>query len=86
MDVELLDYISENTEPPTPERPEGFGITVREYATEKCGGREHIAREILDKCVEDGILEKIKMRQQGKGTGAVALIYYKPGTLTDALR
>jgi len=55
-------------------RPDGFGITVKEYA-EKKGCGDDIARKMLEKAVKSGLLEK---KQMVNGTGTTPFIYYKP--------
>lgn len=69
--IALLD--SEVGEPILP-RPDGFGITVKEYATQKgCG--EEISRRLLEKAVKDGVLAK---KQMTNGMGSSPYVYYKP--------
>lgn len=69
--IELLD--NKVGEPILP-RPDGFGITVKEYADKKgCG--EEISRRLLEKAVRDGVLVK---KQMTNGLGSSPYVYYKP--------
>jgi hypothetical protein len=71
MDVTLLKELKN----PPRRREEGFGITVAEFSRGKnCG--EEMARNFLNKAVEEGILVKEYMSIKGKA-GRVA-VYYRP--------
>ena len=74
MDVEydssLADLIA-----PAPPRPKGFGITVKEFCTNKSCGPS-LARRLLLEAVENGILETKSVRI---GNGS-AQLFFRPGT------
>ena len=62
-----------------PLRPDGFGITYKEYAKlPSSTGSEETARTLLNKLVQDGVLEKRKVRMFGNQNPS--FIYYKNGT------
>jgi hypothetical protein len=66
FDSDLLESLPK----PTPQRPKGFGITVREYAIQRdCSIR--MARDILDRLVKEGELQKQEMRLSAKSEGYV---------------
>lgn len=58
-------------EPPLP-RPEGFGITVKEYMRAK-GCSEGVARKFLAQMVENG---KFKKKIMVDGRGNAPMVYY----------
>jgi len=58
---------------PLPARPEGFGVTIREYmAAKSCS--DSVARDILDKGVELGVLDKKLMVVHA---GSPSYVYFK---------
>jgi len=73
MDVTLVELIDQEVGEPPSQRPDGFGITVNEYAEAKrCS--ETIARKQLEKAVKVGILEK---KQMVEGQGTCPYVYYR---------
>lgn len=60
MDVTMFDVLKSQGYTPLPGRPDGFGITKAEYA-ERFHCTIDAARAILDRAVEDGIIEKTVM-------------------------
>lgn len=76
MDVKLIDELDEQGYIPVILRPEGFGITAREYAAAKhCSLAA--ARSLLDKAVDEGLLVKTMMNV--KGYSGHPCVYHKPG-------
>jgi hypothetical protein len=74
MDTTILDSLDKIGICPVLERPDGFGITVKEYMQEKnCG--EAIARSTLAEAVKAGVLVVHKMR---KGAGCHPLVFHRP--------
>jgi predicted transcriptional regulator len=71
MDVTLLSDLSEAGYDPAPARPDGFGITVREFMEAK-SCTEGVARKMLEEAVKAGVLVKHLMRG---GPGALPLIF-----------
>lgn len=69
----LVAYLDNELGPPTPTRPDGFGVTVKEYATEK-GCTVDSSRKRLDAAVEKGLL---KVERMICGTGTSPNVYYK---------
>ena len=61
---------------PPPERPAGFGTTIKEYAAAN-GYTEDVARKVLFSAVKAGILVGHPMRE-GSG-GANPVVYCRPG-------
>ena len=69
----ILSMLDDKLGDPILPRPDGFGITVREYGQKKqCS--ETIARKMLEKAVEAGLLVK---RQMVDGKGSSPFVYYK---------
>jgi hypothetical protein len=58
-------------------RPDGFGVTVREYATSKNVSAE-VARRILDRAVKEGILGMVKLQL---GPGSLTSVYARPAEI-----
>lgn len=74
MDKSILETLDKAGLSPVMERPDGFGITIKEYMREKnCA--ERIARSTLSGAVEAGVLEAHKMRQ---GAGCHPLVFCRP--------
>jgi len=72
---ELVEFIDQEIGEPMQIRPDGFGITVKEYADRKnCG--DSLARRVLEKGVNDGVLEK---EQMVTGKGSNPFVYFKAG-------
>ena len=60
---------------PAPERPPGFGVTIKEYRTAK-GCTEPVARKALERGVRAGRLVVHPMRD---GMGGHPLVFCRPG-------
>lgn len=73
MDVSLIELIDKEIGEPPKHRPDGFGVTVKEYALAKTCNDE-TARKMLDEAVELGLLEKQRMVD---GPGSSPYVYYK---------
>ena len=78
MDVTLIDLLDESGIVPDVVRPDGFGITVKEYTAQKhCN--DEAARKALERAVELGVLEHQRMID--RATKSRPFVYYKTGTL-----
>lgn len=72
----MIEFLDDKLGAPTPIRPDGFGITVREYMTEKkCS--ENTARAMLDRGVKNGILERMPMIVGNMG--GAPMVYFQVG-------
>ena len=78
INQELLDYIDQQESASRADvRPDGFGITVYEYAEKKGIGMDG-ARSLFKKLVKDGVLERRKLRAPNNPLSR-PYVYYKPG-------
>ena len=84
FDADLLDFINENMGSLTRIRPDGFGITVQEFADHK-GTSEDIARKALKKMEKKGLLKSELMVLPGK-TGRTPLVFYQPDESPETFR
>ena len=75
MDKTLLDTLNKAGISPTPKRPDGLGITVKEYMAE-ANCTEGVARKTLDEAEAAGVLTSCLMRA---GAGQHSLVYFRPG-------
>lgn len=74
MDLKLLQELTDYV--PIPKRPDGFGITIIEFAeANHCSVTQ--ARTMLQKAVEDGILAVHMMVTPDKS--AKTAVYHRPG-------
>ena len=73
MDVTLLDLVDE----PLITRPDGYGITVREFEKSRNCSSD-IARKLLEKAVDDGVLAKHLMIVPNERTTTRTAIYHRP--------
>jgi len=71
MDASLLEELKNEG---VPVRPDGFGITVKEFASSKDGYTTTIARGVLDKMVQEGKLTKTLMIG---GQGGHEYVYHR---------
>jgi hypothetical protein len=76
MDLTLMDDLKQAGYEPTPMRPKGFGMTVKEYMTEK-NCTEAAARTVLDTAKEAGALD-LHMMTETHRPGVVG-VYHRPG-------
>ena len=53
---DLLDFIKQHAPEPRKPRPDGFGVTIKEYAAHE-GISEDAARKVLSELVAAGLLE-----------------------------
>lgn len=75
MDASLIAELEKKGYKAASFRPEGFGITVKEYQLEKhCG--EDAARKTLEDAVNSGILAKTEMATKPRGK---SFVYHRPG-------
>jgi ribosomal protein S25 len=74
MDAKLVEEIAK-LRPPTPPRPDGFGVTVDEYAEAQGIGRG-VAVRVLGELQKAGVLTVQIMLQNGRA----ARVYSKPKT------
>ena len=73
--MEIVELMDSGVGEPVKHRPDGFGITAKEYAAvKKCS--EETARKMLDKGVEKGLLDKEKMVIDDIG-GTPPAVYFK---------
>lgn len=77
---DVIALIDQELGEPSLPRPEGFGVTVREYMQKK-GCSETQARKMLDAMVEKGLFDR-KVMVDGRGTAP--MVYYPKGAY-DAL-
>ncbi len=78
MDVTIPELLEESGLSILPERPEGFGITIREFMRiSKIPLTYDKARDLLEKAAESGIL--IKTMMSTHGPGGSCSVYSKPG-------
>ena len=75
MDTTILDDLKKAGYDPAPYRPEGFGITVREFMAANEGCTEGVARKMLSDATDAGVLEAHRMNC---GAGACTLVYCRP--------
>lgn len=78
MDTSVLAMLEKDGRIPPPERPEGFGVTIKEYE-EHYHCTETVARHLLESAVKDGLLEK-RVMHDNAFAGSSPTVYYKPGT------
>lgn len=75
MDVNLLKELTKSGYIPSQTRPNGYGITPREFSRAN-GCTISMAVATLDRAVEDGILQKHKMRIPGRS--GLTVVYHRP--------
>lgn len=73
MDIELIELLDAEIGKPTPPRPKGFGITVKEYMDAKNVSKQ-VAQNILEKAVRLGLMDR---QQMTIGAGNAPYVYFK---------
>jgi len=75
-DAAVVAFINANRPTVPPLRPEGKGVTAKEYADQDVDLNTERARKLLDQMVEKGKLVKERMRISGRA-GSTSFVYFR---------